>query len=49
MATVDVAATVEVGALIGINNTKGLFISCSRQLVAGGHRAGVLGAKNLRN
>ena len=40
MATVDVAATVEVAALIGINNAKGRFISCSRQLVAGGHRAG---------
>ena len=42
MATVDVVATAEVAALIGINNVKGRFISCSRQLrlVAGGHRAG---------
>ena len=40
MATGDVAATVEVAALIGINNAKGRFISCIRQLVAGGHRAG---------
>ena len=30
----------EVAALIGKNNAKGRFISCSRQLVAGGHRAG---------
>ena len=35
---------------INENNAKGRFISCSRQLVAGGHRAGldVLCAKNLR-
>ena len=29
----DVAATVEVAALIGKNNARGRFISCSRQLV----------------
>ena len=39
MATVDVASTLEVAALIGINNVKGRFISCSRQLVTGDHRA----------
>ena len=47
----DIAATLEVAALNGENNAKGLFISCSRQLVAGCHRAGmdVLCAKNPRN
>ena len=41
----------QVAALIGENKTKGQFVSCSRQLVTGGHQAGldVLGAKNLRN
>ena len=32
----DVAAIVEVAALIGKNNAKGRFIRCSRQLVNGG-------------
>ena len=36
----DVAATVEVAELIGKNNAKGRFMSCKRQLVAGGHLAG---------
>ena len=51
MATVDVAATGEVAALSGINNTKDLFISCSRQLVEwlSSSRLDVLGAKNPRN
>ena len=53
-ATVDVAATEEVAALISENNAKGRFISCSRQLVAGpvvvsSSRLDVLGAKNARN
>ena len=47
MATVDVAATVKVAALIGINNAKGRFISCSRQLAV--IELDVLGAKNPRN
>ena len=47
----DVAATVEVGALSGENNTEGRSIGSRRQLVTGCHRAGlnVLGAKNPRN
>ena len=47
----DVAATVEVAALIGKNNTKDQFISCSRQPVEGlsSSRWDVLGAKNSRN
>ena len=51
MATVDVAATVEVVALIGINNAKDWFISCSRQPVEwlSSSRLDVLGAKNPRN
>ena len=45
---VEVAATVEITALSGKNKAKGQFISCSRQLIAGVHGAGldVLGAKN---
>ena len=34
-----VAATVEVAALNGENNAKARFISCSKQLVACGHRS----------
>ena len=47
----DVAATVEVAALIGDNNAKGWFISCSRQLVKwlSSSRLDVLGTKNQRN
>ena len=48
---VEVAPTAEITALSGENNAKGQFISCSRQLLAGVHRAGldVLGAKHPRN
>ena len=51
MATADVAATVEVAALIGKNNAKDWFISCSRQPVEwlSSSRLDVLGAKNPRN
>ena len=51
MATVDDAATVEIAALICINNTKDLFISCSRQPVEwlSSSRLDVLSAKNPRN
>ena len=35
-AMIEIAAKMEVAVLIGENNEKGLFISCSRQLVAGG-------------
>ena len=43
--SLNVAMTVtgvelEVAVLIGKNNTKGLFISCSRQMITGGHQAG---------
>ena len=43
----DVAATMEVAALIGKNNAKDRFISCSRQPVEGlsSSRLDVLGAK----
>ena len=51
VATVDVAATEEVAALVGKSNTKGRFISCSRQLVEwlSSSRLDVLGAKNPSN
>ena len=51
VATVEVAATVEGAALIGKNNAKDWFISCSRQPVEGlsSSRLDVLGAKNPRN
>ena len=51
MATVDVAATVEVAAVIGVNNAKDRVISCSRQAVEwlSSSRLDVLGAKNPRN
>ena len=51
--TLNVPATVEIAEFSCEINTKpeGLLISCSRQLVAGGHRAGlnVLCANNPRS